>query len=86
MDILIAAGIELPCPACGGRFTVTLRQILLSQEILTHEGCPTPEQETECPPALAAGLLDRTAIEDLQRAWSRLETEAHTVGGRLSVQ
>jgi hypothetical protein len=86
MDMLTAAGIELPCPECGGRVTVTLRQILLSQEILTHEGCPTSERETECPAALAAGLLDRTAIEDLQRAWRRLEGEAGTLGGEFCVQ
>jgi hypothetical protein len=47
-DILIAAAFELPCNACGGRFGVTLRQVLLSQGILQHEGCARADQMTEC--------------------------------------
>ncbi len=47
MDILEAVEVELPC---GGLYEVTLKQILLSQQMI-HEGCPVPaDYATECPP------------------------------------
>jgi hypothetical protein len=63
MGILTAVIIELPCNVCGGRFPVTLRQVLLSQEILRHEGGPFPEGAAECPPVAYQGFLLTTDLE-----------------------
>jgi tRNA G26 N,N-dimethylase Trm1 len=83
MDILEAIAMELPCGACGGRYEITLKQILLSQHML-HEGCPVPAHyTTECPPLYHADLADRELIEELQRTWQRFEDRANTVGGRF---
>ena len=83
MDILQATAIEFPCDVCGGRRTVTLRQILLSQDMLAHEGCLALHGERECPPAVFATLIDPATIEELQRVWQRLAAGAHAVGGTL---
>jgi len=50
MDILEAVAIELRCVSCGAHYEITLRQVLISEQML-HEGCPVPIQFTnECPP------------------------------------
>jgi hypothetical protein len=83
MDILEVLAMELPCGACGGRYEITLKQILLSQQML-HEGCPVPAHyTTECPPPYYADLAGRELIEELQRTWQRLEEGAITRGGKL---
>jgi len=79
MDILERLAIEIPCSACGGRYEVTLKQILLSQEML-HEGCPVQVVD-ECPPLAYSGLVDRQIIQELQTVWGRLEEEARGAGG-----
>jgi hypothetical protein len=83
MDILDATAIELPCSACGGRYEVSLKQIMLSERMM-HQGCPVPSQyATECPPQYYADLVDRELIQALQRTWLCLEERAHAAGGRL---
>ena len=47
MDILEKLAIEVPCSACGGRYNVTLKQILLSRQ-MSPEGCPVQVVD-ECP-------------------------------------
>jgi len=84
MDILEKVAIEFPCRACGGRYEVTLKQILLSQEML-HEGCPVQIVD-ECPPLVYSGLADREIIQELQRVWVRLEEKAHADGGELRLR
>jgi len=84
-DILIAAAFELPSNVCGGRFGVTLRQVLLSQGILQHEGCVRADQETECPPSALANLAEHELIDELERVWTRLDERARALGGRLSL-
>lgn len=49
MDILSTVGIELRCNNCGGSNEITLRQVLLSRQVM-HEGCQA-RSETECYPA-----------------------------------
>jgi hypothetical protein len=83
MDILDAAAIELACGACGGRYEVSLKQILLSERMM-HQGRPVPSQyTTECPPQYYADLVDRELIQVLQRTWLCLEERAQAAGGRL---
>ncbi len=83
MDILDAIAIELPCSACGGRYEVSLKQIMLSEQMM-HQGCPVPSQyTTECPPQYYADLVDRELIQALQRTWICLEVRAQAAGSRL---
>jgi tRNA G26 N,N-dimethylase Trm1 len=83
MDILEAIGMELPCGACGGRYEVTLKQVLLSQQML-HEGCPVPAHyTTECPPLYYSDLVGRELIEEFQRTWQQLEDRAIAGGRKL---
>ena len=83
MDILEAIAIELPCFVCGGRYEVSLKHVLLSQQML-HEGCPVPASfTTECPPLYYADLADCELIRELEQTWLHLEERAHAVGGEL---
>jgi len=84
MDILEMVAIEIPCTACGGRYEVTLKQVLLSQEML-HEGCPV-QVESECPPLAYSGVVDQEVVEELQRIWVRLEESAHGAGGEVKLR
>lgn len=84
MDILERLAIEIPCSACGGRYEVTLKQVLLSQKML-HEGCPVPTAD-ECPPLAYSGLVDPEIIRDLQTVWTRLEEKAHGAGGEVKLR
>lgn len=81
MDILEAITVELGCAACGGQYELSLKQILLSQDML-HEGCPV-ENQRECPPLFYADLADRELIQELQRAWLRLEEKTQADGRKL---
>jgi hypothetical protein len=83
MDILEAIAIELPCGACGGRYEVALKHVLLSQHML-HEGCPVPSHfMSEYAPVNYADLVDRGLLEELQQAWRRLEENARATGIEL---
>ena len=84
MEILDILAIEIPCSACGGRYEVTLKQILLSQEML-HEGCPV-QVDSECPPLAYSGLVDQEAIRELQEVWGRLEEKARKAGGEVKLR
>lgn len=81
MNILDAVAISLPCHSCGGNYQVPLRDVLLSHKML-HQGCPS-FQESECPPVFQSRLFERGDIEELQHAWSRLESRARSDGGEL---
>lgn len=81
MDILASAAIQMPCSHCGQSYSVPLSDILLSHKIM-HTGCPVA-QETECPPVFQSRLATQSAIENLRRAWRRLEKKAQQDGGEL---
>jgi hypothetical protein len=83
MDILSVAAIRMPCHHCGQSYSVPLSDILLSHKIM-HEGCPVVE-ETECPPVFQSRLASQSAIENLRRAWHRLEKKAQGDGGELVI-
>ncbi len=85
MDLLVTAAIEFPCDVCGGRRAVTLRQILLAQTMLDHEGCAASHGEGECPPAVFAPLVQHDLLEALERDWQRLDDQARAAGGRLVI-
>lgn len=82
-DILAAVAVDLNCNACGRRYAVTLRQILLSQQAM-HEGC-LARFDSECPPVVYAPLLEGRLIDEFLQAWKRLEGAAHAAGGELSL-
>jgi|ERR1043166_10010223 len=81
MDILASAAIQMPCSHCGQSYAVPLSDILLSHKIM-HNGCSVA-QETECPPVFESRLAAESAIENLRRAWRRLEKRAQQDGGEL---
>jgi len=81
MDILTLAAIRMPCPQCGQSYSVPLSDVLLSHKIM-HEGCPVT-QERECPPVFQSRLAAESAIDNLRRAWRRLEKRAQKDGGEL---
>jgi hypothetical protein len=81
MEILNSIGVRIRCPNCGDAYTVPLRDVLLSDELL-HEGCPVAE-ETECPPLFQSRLAPQPAIEALVRAWREIEERARRDGGEL---
>ncbi len=83
MDILSKVAIEFPCNVCGGQRAVTLRQVLLSQEMLACEGCMALHGEGECPPAVFAPLVEHVLLVELEEQWRRLENRARAAGGRL---
>lgn len=72
-DLLKHVAVEVHCDQCGD-FTVRADVIAESQRLLA-QGCPGSSYE--CPPTLFATLLEPSAIDALQRAWSALES---TVG------
>ena len=84
MEILEAVAMEIPCSACGGRYEVTLQQILLSQQML-HEGCPV-QADSECPPLAYSGLADPQTIRELREVWDRLEEQARKAGGQMKLR
>ena len=84
MDILERVAIEIPCSACGGRYEVTLKQILLSQGMM-HEGCPVQIVDA-CPPLAYSGLVDEATIYELQRVWARLEEKARGASGEVKLR
>ncbi len=84
MEFVDAIGIRLPCKRCGQPYEVPLRDVLVSHELLRHEGCPVAE-ETECPPVAQVFLADESDIAGLQRAWNRLAERVRKDGGELVV-
>jgi hypothetical protein len=84
MDILERVAIEIPCSACGGRYEVTLKQVLLSQGMM-HEGCPVQIVD-ECPPLAYSGLVDEEVIQELERVWVRLEEKARGASGEVRLR
>lgn len=43
MDILEAVAVAMPCASCSGHYEITLKQALLSHQML-HEGCPVSDE------------------------------------------
>jgi hypothetical protein len=78
-DRLICAGvIQVSCAACGQHYGVTLRQVLLAQQ-LAHQGCPA-RHEPECPPVVYSKLADEDALRELDESWWRLVDKVRSAG------
>lgn len=82
LDLLQHLAVRVPCEACGQFYSVSLRQVLLSQQML-HRGCPA--EDSECPPVTYAALANETALHDLERSWSRVLREVRMLGLELTV-
>ena len=54
IDILDEVAVSVPCASCGGHYPVTLRQVLVAQDLL-HEDCPA-QREAEWLTTAYAGL------------------------------
>lgn len=83
MDILEAVSVTMPCGACSSEYELTLRQLVLSQQML-HEGCPVSD-ERECPPLYWSQIVDEQLARELQSIWKRLENRVHKAGGELKL-
>lgn len=83
MDIVDVVVVAMPCSACSGEYEVTLRQALLSHEML-HDGCPVSD-ERECPPLDWSRVVDEQLARELENVWDRLEDKARQAGGELTL-
>lgn len=76
MNLLEHIAVELSCPACGATYRVSLELIASAQRAM-HEGCPVADAHVrECPQATFAKLASEGALEELERAWARVEHES----------
>jgi hypothetical protein len=82
-DILEHVAVSVPCSACGDRYSVTLRHVLLAQNLM-HEGCPVHD-DRECPPLVYAPLAASPAIEALRVAWTGLAEQVRQAGWELTL-
>lgn len=77
MDILEAVTVMMPCCACSNQYELTLKQVVLSHQML-HEGCPVTD-ERECPPLFWSHVVDEELARDSRnggrdRAWFTIPT------------
>ncbi len=84
LDLLQHVAVLVPCAACGHRYTVSLRDVLLSQDMM-RDGCPVCH-ETECLPLTHAALADESALRAFDQSWSRLRQKVHAVGLDLTIR
>ena len=83
LDLLQQIAVSVPCASCGQHYNITLRDVLMSQDML-HEGCPVCH-ETECLPLTYAALADEAALRDFEQSWSRLLHKVQAAGFELNV-
>ncbi|MGH2633496.1 MAG: hypothetical protein ACRDG3_08805 [Tepidiformaceae bacterium] len=69
------------CAECGEHYHLTLGQIILSQADLAG-GCDLRDDD-ECQSAHFASLADRADIEELVRAWAKVEAAVTARGGHV---
>jgi len=82
LDLLQQVAVLVPCVTCGQHYTVSLRDVLLSQDMM-HEGCPVCH-ETECLPLTYAALADESAVRELDHSWRRLLQRVKAAGFELT--
>lgn len=83
LDLLQHLSVLVPCASCGHKYPVSLRQVLLSQDIL-HDGCPVCA-ESECLPLTYAALANEDALRQFEDSWSRLRELVHAAGFDLTI-
>lgn len=85
MNLLENIAVELTCPSCGVRYRVSLDVIARAHQAL-HEGCPVADAHVrECPQATFAKLASEGALEELARAWTRVEHELASRGAGIVI-
>jgi hypothetical protein len=84
LDLLQHVAVLVPCAACGQHYTVSLRDVLMSQEMM-HDGCPVCH-ETECLPLTYAALADESALREFDQSWSRLLERVRVIGFDLTIR
>jgi len=83
LDLLQHVAVLVPCAACGQHYSVSLRNVLMSQDMM-HEGCPVCH-ETECLPLSYAALADEAAVHEFERNWIQLLRRVRAAGFDLTV-
>ncbi len=83
LDLLQQIAVSVPCAACGQHYRISLRDVLMSQDML-HEGCPACH-ETECLPLTYAALAEEAALREFEQSWSRLLHKVQAAGFELKV-
>ena len=83
LDLLQFVAVRVPCAACRQPYEVSLRQVLLSQDLL-HDGC-TVAADTECLPLTYASLANEDALRAFEHSWSRLLEVVRRTGFDLTV-
>ena len=83
LDLLQQIAVSMPCSACGQHYGISLRDVLMSQDMV-HDGCPVCH-ETECLPLTYAALADEAALRDFAQSWSRLLHKVQAAGFELTV-
>ena len=85
MNLLENIAAELTCPTCGRTYRVSLDMVAKSQDAM-HEGCPVADEHVrECPQATFAKLASEGALDELERAWARVEHELASAGARVAI-
>ena len=84
VDLLQHVAVLVPCAACGQHYTVSLRDVLMSQDML-HNGCPVCH-ETECLPLTYAALADESAVREFDQSWIQLRQKVQAVGFELTIR
>jgi hypothetical protein len=83
LDLLRQINVLVRCAACGRHYTVSLRDVLMSQEMI-HEGCPVCH-ETECLPLTYAALANEAALREFDQSWSQSLQRVRAAGFDLTV-
>lgn len=78
MNILDSIFLVVSCPGCNGSYDVPASVAGASDKML-HDGCPVTNP-LDCPERHYPALVDPRALEDLGRAFERVEESAHSRG------
>jgi hypothetical protein len=83
LDLLQHVAVLVPCAACGQHYTVSVRDVLMSQDMI-HAGCPVCH-ETDCLPLTYAALADEAAVREFEQSWIQLRRKVRAGGFDLTV-
>ena len=84
LDLLQHVAVFVPCAACGQQDTVSLRDVLMSQDMM-HDGCRVCH-ETECLLLAYAALADESAVRELDQSWRQPRQKVQTAGFELTIR
>lgn len=81
VDILSRVAVELPCGECGGKFHVSLGQLLDSHDAMKVT-CEA-RGARECPGLYYGRLVDGDSARVFVDAWRKMAEEVEHQGGQL---